>query len=117
MTDKAPTRGTDPWTSHAAAADVAPSITTVRSRVHSILVGAPEARDGITHDGLITLYRKYALRLGWPPASDSSIRTRCHELVIDGVAEQVPDAPGKSRFGRAALLWRAVPVQFSETKP
>jgi hypothetical protein len=112
---KAPVRNSDPWTSHAAAADVAPMVSTVRSRVLAILATSQEARDGVTHDGLIALYRKYAMRLGWPPASDSSIRTRCHELVRDGEAEQVPDTPGRSRFGRAALLWRAVPVQKAET--
>lgn len=117
MTDKAekaPVRNTDPWTSHAAAADVAPMVSTVRSRVLGILSAAPDALEGVTHDGLITLYRQYALRLGWPPASDSSIRTRVAELVRDGEVERVPDDAGRSRFGRAALLWRVVPVQKEE---
>lgn len=110
-----PVRSSDPETSHYAAADVGPSISTVRSRVLAILAGSKEAADGVTHDALIGLYRKYALRLGWPPASDSSIRTRCNELLKDGEVERVPDAAGESRFGRPALLWRAVPVQNSET--
>jgi len=108
-------RNTDPGTSHAAAAKVAPMVTTVRSRVLGILTAAPEARDGLTHDQLIVLYRKYATRLGWPMASDSSIRTRCNELVRDGEVEKVPDGDGRSRFGNAALLWRAVPVQKAGT--
>lgn len=115
MTDKAPTRNTDPWTSHAAALEVGPWVTTVRSRVLGILTAAPEAADGLTHDQVIALYRKYAIRLGWPPASDSSIRTRVNELVREGDVEQVPDDTGKSKYGRAALLWRAVPVQREET--
>ena len=89
--------------------------TTVRSRVEALLVAAPEARDGVTHDGLIALYRKYGLRLGWPPASESSIRTRCNELVRDGKAHQVRDMLGKSRGGRHARLWRASIVHFPET--
>lgn len=114
MTDKAPARNTDPWTSHAAALEVGPMVTTIRSRVLGILTAAPEAADGATHDQIITLYRKYAMRLGWPPASDSSIRTRVNELVRDGDVEAVPGDTGKSKYGRAALLWRAVPVQKEE---
>jgi hypothetical protein len=111
----APVRTSDPATSYYAAADVAPSVSTVRSRVLGILAGSREAAGGVTHDGLIALYRKYALRLGWPPASDSSIRTRCNELLKDGEVEQVPAEQGRSRYGRPALLWRAVIVQNSET--
>jgi hypothetical protein len=92
-------------------------VATVRSRVLAILTASSEARDGLTHDGLIALYRKYAMRLGWPPASDSSIRTRVSELVRDGEVERVPVTAGQSRFGRAAILWRAVPVQKVEPEP
>jgi hypothetical protein len=113
--ERGPVRNTDPITSHLAAADVGPSIVTVRRRVAALLAAAPEAADGVTHDQLIALYRKYAVRLGWPPASDSSIRTRCNELVRDGEAERVPADVGRSRFGRLALLWRAVSVQNKET--
>lgn len=113
--ERGPVRNTDPITSHLAAADVGPSITTVRRRVLGLLTAAPEAADGVTHDQLIGLYRKYAVKLGWPPASDSSIRTRCNELVRDGEAEKVPSDVGRSRFGRPALLWRVVPVQNLET--
>jgi hypothetical protein len=113
--ERGPVRNTDPITSHLAAADVGPSITTVRRRVGALLAAAPEAAGGLTHDQLIALYRAYAGRLGWPPASDSSIRTRCNELVRDGEAERVPADLGRSRFGRAALLWRAVDVQRKKT--
>jgi hypothetical protein len=107
-------RTTDPATSHAAAADASTRAVTVRARVHALFQAAPDARDGLTHDQLIALYRKYQARLGWPPASDSGIRTRCRELVRDGLVEEVRDAGGQSRFGRAALVWRAVPVQRTE---
>lgn len=109
----APVRNTDPATSHLAAADVARRVSTVRSRVAAILAAQYPA--GLTHDALIAGYKKYALRLGWPPASDSSIRTRCNELWRDGEVERVEDATGKSRHGRTAILWRAVSVQNKKT--
>ena len=108
-------RKTDPMTSHAAAADVAPRRVTVKWAVLAVFNGAPDAQAGVTHDQLIALYRKYALRLGWPPASESSIRTRCNELVRDGKAHQVRDILGKSRGGRKARVWRASIVHFPET--
>jgi hypothetical protein len=100
-------RNTDPDTSHAAAADAGSRASTVRARVLAVLTAAPEARDGVTHDHLITLYRSYASRLGWPPASDSGIRTRCNELWKDGDVERLEETRGKSRFRRDAVLWRA----------
>ncbi|UXE05394.1 helix-turn-helix DNA binding domain protein [Arthrobacter phage Renna12] len=117
MTSKgrAVARKTDPGTSHAAAAKVTLGRTTVRSRVLAIFTAATSSRDGLTHDQLIAEYRGFAARLGWPPASESSIRTRCNELWRDGLVERVPDADAKSRFGNAAILWRAVSVQISET--
>jgi hypothetical protein len=101
-----PVWSADPWTSHYAAADVGPSISTVRSRVLLIL---SRAEGGLTHDALIKIYRRFADRGVWPPASDSSIRTRCNELVKDGEVERVPDAAARSNYGRPSLLWRAVP--------
>lgn len=113
-------RASDPATSHAAAAKVRPLRTTVRSRVEAILTATDAGRAGMTHDEIISAYRRYALRLGWPPASDSSIRTRCKELQRDGQVVQVPaedpDSYGRSRFGRPAVRWRAASVQNSETE-
>lgn len=116
-TTKATARRTDPGTSHAAAASISPrKMSTVRSRVLALLNGARAVKNGgLTHDEIIAEYKGHALRLGWPPASDSSIRTRCKELWRDGEVELVEDSAGKSRFGRDALLWRAVSVQNSET--
>ena len=113
----APVRNTDPATSHLAAADVARRVSTVRSRVSAILSGSPRAaaNGGLTHDELISEYKRYALRLGWPPSSDSSIRTRTKELWRDGEVERVEEELGKSRFGRPAILWRAVSVQNKKT--
>lgn len=108
-------RKTDPMTSHAAAADVAPRRVTVKWAVLAVFNGAPDAQAGVTHDQLIALYRKYQPRLGWPMASDSSIRTRCRELVRDGLVVEVKDAGAKSNYGRRAILWRAADVQRTET--
>lgn len=115
MTGPARARTTDPATSHAAAAGAAATASTVRARVFAILAGSKDAAGGVTHDQLIALYRGYSLRLGWPPASDSGIRTRCNELWKDGDVERVPDVAGRSRFRRSALLWRAVDVQSKKT--
>lgn len=114
---KAVARRSDPGTSHAAAASISPrKLSTVRSRVLALLNGARAVeRGGLTHDEIIAEYKGYALRLGWPRATDSSIRTRCNELWRAGDVEKVEDSTGKSGMGNAALLWRAVSVQSSET--
>lgn len=96
-----PVRHGHPETSYYAAADVGPTIPTVRARVLEILKDHP---DGLTHDDLMKLY----WARGWP-AADGSIRTRCKELVTDGEVERVPDRLGKSKFGRPSILWRVVP--------
>ncbi|UVK62581.1 helix-turn-helix DNA binding domain protein [Arthrobacter phage TaylorSipht] len=112
----APVRNTDPATSHLAAASISPAkMSTVRSRVAAILAARGERFEGMTHDQLIAEYKRYALRLGWPPASDSSIRTRCNELWRDGEVVRVEESTGKSRHGRTAILWRAAAVQNKKT--
>ncbi|AYN58271.1 helix-turn-helix DNA-binding domain protein [Arthrobacter phage Kepler] len=117
-TRKAAARRTDPGTSHAAAAGISVRrMSTVRSRVLAILTASDRAtkNGGLTHDEIIAEYKGYALRLGWPRATDSSIRTRCKELWRDGAVEQVEGAAGRSGMGNAAILWRAAAVQISET--
>lgn len=112
----APVRKSDPATSHMAAAGSLPALrTTVRSRVLAIFEAGNGGADGLTHDALIAAYKRYAVRLGWPRASDSSIRTRCNELWRDGAVVRVEDAAGRSGMGRAAILWRAAGVQSNET--
>lgn len=114
---KAVARRTDPGTSHAAAASISPRrMSTVRSRVLAILNGKrAELRGGLTHDEIIAEYKGHALRLGWPRATDSSIRTRCNELWRDGEVVKVEGVAGKSGLGNAAILWRPASVQISET--
>jgi hypothetical protein len=89
--------------------------TTVRSRVLAILTAGNGGSEGMTHDGLIAAYKKYAVRLGWPRAADSSIRTRCNELWRDGAVVRVEETAGRSGMGNAAILWRAAGVQSKET--
>ncbi|URM87008.1 helix-turn-helix DNA-binding domain protein [Arthrobacter phage Basilisk] len=116
MNTTAPVRNTDPATSHLAAASISPAkLSTIRSRVLAILKADRATSAGLTHDALIAAYKKYAVRLGWPRASDSSIRTRCNELWRDGEVERVEDASGRSGMGNAAILWRAVSVQNKKT--
>ena len=114
---KAVARRSDPGTSHAAAASISPRrMSTVRSRVLAILNSKrAEERGGLTHDEIIADYKSYALRLGWPRATDSSIRTRCNELWRAGEVEKVEDSDRKSGMGNAALLWRVAAVQGVET--
>ena len=116
-TRKAVARRSDPGTSHAAAAKISPrKMSTIRSRVLALLNGQRALeRGGLTHDEIIAEYKGYALRLGWPRATDSSIRTRCNELWRDGEVVKVEGAAGKSGMGNAAILWRAAGVQSSET--
>ncbi|MGP5579774.1 hypothetical protein ACTXOF_04435 [Glutamicibacter arilaitensis] len=110
-TSKGLARAADPATSHAAAAKAAPRAATIRERVRLILEAAGR---GMTHDEIISEYRRQASRLGWSPASDSGIRTRVHELVERGIVERSETGAGRSRYGRATILWRAVSVQNDE---
>lgn len=107
-----PVRNGDPSTSHAAAAVAVTRRPRIRDAVYHVLT-----EDGpMTHDDLIAAYRARSLSIvGWPWASDSSIRTRCSELVRDCMVEAVPDHLGASRMGNRAVVWRAVAVQGAKT--
>lgn len=105
-------RASDPETSHVAAAGAVKRSATIRDRVLMILQAAGR---GMTHDEIISQYRRQASRLGWSPASDSGIRTRVHELVERGSVERSGPRVGRSKYGRATILWRAVSVQILET--
>lgn len=104
-------RASDPETSQVAAAGAVKRSATIRERVLLILQAADR---GMTHDEIISQYRRQASRLGWSPASDSGIRTRVHELVEYGSVERSETGAGRSRYGRATILWRAVSVQNDE---
>ncbi|MGP5390683.1 hypothetical protein [Glutamicibacter arilaitensis] len=112
-TSKGLARAADPATSHTAAAKAAPRAATIRERVRLIMEAAGR---GMTHDEIISEYRRQASQLGWTPASDSGIRTRVHELVKAGTVTRAGQlGGGRSRYGRAANLWIAASVQILET--
>lgn len=90
-------RRTDPITSWAATwADSGDP------KLRNVILSALETFGPLSHDQLIDLVG--AVR----PVSPSGVRTRTHELVGLGLVERVPDMQTRSRFGRTALLWRAV---------
>lgn len=105
-----PVRRNDPATSREAAAVAVTRRPRVRDAVYLVL-----SEDGpLTHDDLIAAYRQRSVSIvGWPMASDSSIRTRCSELARDGLVVAEDDAV--SRMGNRALLWRAAAVQGTRT--
>ncbi|MEE6280180.1 hypothetical protein [Georgenia sp. MJ170] len=110
-TTTARARKTDLLTSHEAAGTV--DVGNTRERVLTLLRLA--SNDGMTHESLISLHRRRTMTDGWPPATDQSIRSRCSELVRDGLAELVPGEYGRTMTGRRTRYWRAVTVQNNET--
>lgn len=111
MTARTLHRRTDPVTSRRAAQKVEPRRLTVRAAVHLVLI----EEGPLTHDALVKAYgARASTQADWPITTASSIRTRCKELERDGLVE-VTEGLGKSRYGNAAHLWRAVDVQGTET--
>lgn len=98
-------RTTDPDTSREAAASTRHNRTRVREGVYEAIRAALRP---VTHDEIIRYYRQCVTDCRWPAATDSSIRTRCHELVVQGVVEVVDGEYGTSPTGRRARLWRLV---------
>lgn len=84
-------RPTDPATSFAAAKKAATKAGTLRALVLASLKDSPK-----THDELI------AALPGW---SASGVRSRCSELVADGLVVQ--DGQRTSALGNKATVWRA----------
>lgn len=106
---KTMTRRRGPYTSTLAAKQAAPKAPISRLRVHAILQDA--GPEGLTHEQIISQHRTREATEGWPPVSQSRVRTACHELVELGMVERVPDAVGRSRAGNRSLLWRATGVR------
>jgi len=95
----AATRSLDPETSHQAPKSLG-DITSAQARVLRAIQGVPE---GFTHDELIKAVRSED---GAYSVTDSSIRTRCRELVDLGLVEYA----GRMRHsdhGNAARVWIA----------
>ena len=99
-----PVRKTDPQTSYEAAKRMLPRRGKVAKAVWATLIQTGP----VTHDSLLAAYNRNVQQIpGWPPASDSSIRTRCKELSDLGLVERL-NADGVSDFGNRAHLWRAL---------
>lgn len=97
-TDHPPVRDTDPFTSWASSH----SDSRYRMKIKGLIFSALYNFGPLTHDQLIEAVNRVR------PASPSGVRTRCSELVEDGMVERHPTMVAKSRYGRASLLWRVV---------
>lgn len=97
-------RTTDPGTSHHAAALAALHSDTCRARVFDVVRDSTD--EGLTHEQIVRAVQVVGGREGWPPYTDSGIRTRCHELAVAGLLERVPHAYGLTRAGGRSTLWR-----------
>lgn len=96
-------RRSDPLTSLEAASEASEGFANIRPAVLAVL----REEGPLTLDELVRKYKMGVPWRKWPQAADSSIRTRCAELVDQGLVERVPNRVGESRFGRRAALWRA----------
>lgn len=98
-------RTTDPQTSHIAAALVTPRAGTIRDEVLEIARGLPH---GFTHRDMVALYAYRVRHMGAPPTTDSSVRTRVHELVEAG---HLHDGGRRmtSPHGRTEIIWTVRP--------
>jgi hypothetical protein len=99
---QAKARSTDPATSHQAAASV-----NTDSHNHGRILGLLKTfRDGLTDEQLRDEWAIAANRvMGWPPISDSGLRSRRSELVRAG---KVVDSgeKGRTAAGRACTIWK-----------
>ena len=102
-------RTTDPSTSHEAARKPR-KIDLIRAGILAVLADG-QAR---TLDTIVGEYQ-FLLQDGYPPASESSIRTRVSELRRDQKVERLEHERGLSDLGNPAGLYRALPVQPNET--
>lgn len=95
-------RATDPQTSHEAARSVRNQTETHR-RILSLF--KLNALDGLTDEELAGQWQGWVDSRGWPPVSESGLRTRRHELVILGLLQDSGDKR-LTRGGRRTTVWR-----------
>jgi hypothetical protein len=98
-------RTSDPHTSHTAAAHITPRAGTIRAEVLDIAKGLPH---GFTHRDMVAHYQYRVRHMDAPPTTDSSVRTRVHELVQAG---DIHDS-GRlvtSPHGRSEIIWEYRP--------
>jgi hypothetical protein len=104
-------RHTDPPTSHAAARAASRGLTLAQLAVLDCFRASTIA-SVLIHDELIARYGARAARTikceWYPDLTDSSIRTRCKELVTLGYVRHVDDA-GVNDRGRKCARWACTP--------
>lgn len=98
-------RGTDPWTSHAAARSI--EVEALRASQQAVL-DCFASHGPMHHERLIEIYGAEYRERAWPPQSVSGLRTRTHELVEAGV---VMNSGRVIRLasGRRSIIWKLTP--------
>jgi hypothetical protein len=103
LAGEARARTTDPWTSHAAARSIPfDKLRASQKAVYDCFM----TWGAMHHDMLIENYEEAKWRRGYPPQSESGIRTRTKELLEAGYIEDT----GKTvrlPSGRKSKVWRA----------
>lgn len=96
--EDAKARTTDPDTSHQAAEAVAPHVRLIQENVLKVF----QKYGALTHHSLISLYRRHFGQT----TPESTIRTRCKELVVLGRVVDSGQRLAVTGSTRKAILWR-----------
>jgi len=94
-------RTTDPWTSHAAARSVEDVRESQRHVLECFVAHGP-----MHHQRLIEVYNADRVERRWKYQTDQSLRSRCAELVDQGLVQKTDDVvilPSK----RKSIVWEA----------
>jgi hypothetical protein len=95
-------RHTDPWTSHAAAR----SVEDVRESQRHVLECFKEF-GSMHHQRLIAVYNLERTRHNWKLQSDQSLRSRCAELVDQGLIRKTDEVVILLPSKRKSIVWEA----------
>lgn len=101
LADEAHARGSDPWTSHAAARSLDPE--RLRETQKAVLSAFQEF-GAMHHEALVEKYAATYAGRGWPKQSVSGLRTRTHELVEGGLLRDSGMAVVLAS-GRKSIVW------------
>ena len=101
---RAHARGSDPWTSHAAARSL--DAETLRKTQEAVLA-CFQIAGAMHHERLVDRYGTLRPEYGWPEQSVSGLRTRTSELVTGG---HLRDSGRVTRLdsGRKSIIWEPV---------
>lgn len=105
-------RTSDPYTSQIAAGVATRSLPSHRALVLAILEeeGVP-----LTHPQIVAIAGRWRMMGRGPSFTEQSLRSRCAELVRDGLVVEVPDERGVSQHGNPARLFVASSVYEAGT--